>query len=138
MLKLKHFDNIKIKTYPHNSLNTCKGVIKRHELSLCTLDEIKTNLQDQNVMEIQRIQINKTKNRETIDTNTYIMTFNIHKIPKEIKIGDQKINVEPYIPNPLRCYKCQRFRHHQNQFTRPPVCGRCRECDIHNDWKKDY
>ena len=46
------------------------------------------------------------KNGETINTNTYIMTFNTHKIPKEIKIGYQKINVKPYIPNPLRCYEC--------------------------------
>ena len=69
ILKWKHFDNMKIKTYPHNSLNTCNGVVKSHELSLYTLDEIKTNLQDQNIMEIRRIQI-KRKNRETIDTNT--------------------------------------------------------------------
>ena len=44
------------------------------------------------------------KTGETIDTNTYIMTFNAHKIPKKIKIGYQKINVELYIPHP---YKCQ-------------------------------
>ena len=89
LLKWKHFDNIKIKTYPHNSLNTYKGVMKSHKLSLCTLDEIKTNLKDQNVTEF------KLK-------NTYILTFSTHKIPKEIKIGYQKINVEPYFPNPLR------------------------------------
>ena len=50
-------------------------------------------------MEIWRIQI-KRKTGETIDTNTYIMTFNTHKIPKEIKIGYQKMNVEPYISIP--------------------------------------
>ena len=32
------------------------GIVKSHELSLCIWDEIKTNLEDQNVMEIQRIQ----------------------------------------------------------------------------------
>ena len=31
------------------------------------------------------------------------MAFNTHKIPTEIKIGYQNINVESYIPNPLRC-----------------------------------
>ena len=46
ILKWKHFDNLKIKTYPHNTLNTSKGVVKSHEFSLCTLDEIKTNLED--------------------------------------------------------------------------------------------
>ena len=28
ILKWKHFDNIKIKTYPHNSLNICKSCKK--------------------------------------------------------------------------------------------------------------
>ena len=65
---------MKIKSYPHNSLNSCNGVVKSHELSFCTLDKIKTHLQDQNVMEIRRMQI-KRKTGETIDTNTYIMTF---------------------------------------------------------------
>ena len=51
-------------------------------------------------MEIRRIQI-KRKIEETIDTNAYTMTFNTSQIPKEIKIGYQKINIEPYIPNPL-------------------------------------
>ena len=134
LLKWKHFDNIKIKTYPHNSLNTCKGVMKSYKLSLCTLDEIKTNLKDQNVTEIRRIQIKKY--REIINTNTYILTFSTRKILKEIKIGYQKINVEPYIPNPLRCYKCQRFGHHQDQYTRPPVYRRCGEYDIHKTAKE--
>ena len=34
----------KIETYPHNSLNTCKGVVKSHGISLCTLEEINTKL----------------------------------------------------------------------------------------------
>ena len=33
ILKWKHFDNIKIKTYPNSSLNTYKGVVKSQELS---------------------------------------------------------------------------------------------------------
>ena len=66
------------------------------------------------------------------------MTFNTHKIPKEIKIEYRKINVEPYIPNPLRCYKCLRFGHHQDLCTWLPVCGRCGEYGIHNKCQKDY
>ena len=88
-------------------------------------------------MEIGRIQI-KRKTKETIDIYTYSMTFNTHKIPKEIKIGYQKLNVDHYIPNPLRCYKCQRFGHHHDQCTQLPVCRRCREYGIHNNNQKDY
>ena len=136
ILKIKLFDNIKVRCYPHPTLNTCKGVVKSHELSLCSLEEIETNLQEQNVTEVRRIQIKK--NGETINTNTYILTFNSHTIPKEIKVGYMKINVEIYIPNPLQCFKCQKFGHHQDRCTRSPVCGRCGESGQHNDCKNDF
>ena len=66
------------------------------------------------------------------------MIFDMHKIPIKIKIGYQKINVEPYISNPLRRYKRQRCGHHQDQCIQPPACGRCRHYDIHNNCQKDY
>ena len=31
----------------------------------------------------------------------------------------------PYTPEPLRCYRCQRFRHHKANCSRPHVCGIC-------------
>ena len=41
LLKQKYFYNLKIKAYPHNTLNSSKGVVRSPDLSLCTLDEIK-------------------------------------------------------------------------------------------------
>ena len=37
-----------------------------------------------------------------------------------------------YIPNPLRCFNCQRFGHHENNCTEDPgsVCENC-EADGH-------
>ena len=66
------------------------------------------------------------------------MAFNTLKISKEIKIGYQKINVKPYVQNPLRHYKCQRFGHHQDQCTQLPICRRCGECNGQNNCQKDY
>ena len=65
------------------------------------------------------------KNGETINTNTYILNFDTPKTPTEINIGYMKIKVDTYIPNPLRCFKCQKFGHHQDRCTRPPACGKC-------------
>ena len=31
----------------------------------------------------------------------------------------------PYIPNPLRCYNCQKFGHHESKCLKPPVCKKC-------------
>ena len=30
-----------------------------------------------------------------------------------------------YIPNPLRCFECQRFGHHEDRCTAAPVCAKC-------------
>ena len=56
----------------------------------------------------------------------------------EVKVGYMKIKVKTYIPNPLRCFNCQRFRHHRDRCTRPPVCGRCGKNNIkHTDCQKE-
>lgn len=34
-------------------------------------------------------------------------------------------SLRPYTPEPLRCYNCQRFGHHQSRCARPPTCGVC-------------
>ena len=50
---MKLFAGLKIKGYAHISLNTLKGVVRSSELSLCTLDEIKTHLQNQGVSNVK-------------------------------------------------------------------------------------
>ena len=37
------------------------------------------------------------------------------------------VNVEVYVPNPLRCYNCQFFGHHESRCTRKKVCANCGE-----------
>ena len=38
-----------------------------------------------------------------------------------------QVKVDVYIPNPLRCYSCQVFGHHENKCGRHPVCCICGE-----------
>ena len=39
--------------------------------------------------------------------------------------------LETYIPNPLRCHNCQKFGHHKEKCTRPPICKNCGETGNH-------
>ena len=94
ILKQKKIHNIDIKAYPHERLNTSKGVIRNGELSLCSIMEIKNELKKQNVIDVKRITIKKQN--EIIETNTYILTFNNPKTPLEIKIGYTVVKVETY------------------------------------------
>ena len=47
-------------------------------------------------------------------TNTYVLTFNTPVLPKKIKAIYLSVNVEVYIPHPLRFYHCQVFGHHED------------------------
>ena len=115
ILKQKKIHNIDIKAYPHERLNTSKGVIRNGELSLCSIMEIKNELKKQNVIDVKRITIKKQN--EIIETNTYILTFNNPKPPLEIKIGYTVVKVETYIPNPRRCHNCQKYGHLKQYCT---------------------
>jgi hypothetical protein len=77
----------------------------------------------QGVVEVKHI---LTKRNEKLEpTNTFILTFRTPTPPKAIKIAYMNVSVDLYIPNPLRCYKCQRFGHGKNACSRNAVCAKC-------------
>ena len=122
--------NIPVKCSPHKGLNSSRGVFRCSELKYCTEAEIKNELKDQGVTDIRRIK--SRRNGMLVETNSYIVTFGFPKLPSCIKIGYINCKVEVYIPNPQRCFKCQKFGH--SRFT----CGgtaRCPKCglDDHGD-----
>ncbi|GFT62675.1 RNA-directed DNA polymerase from mobile element jockey [Trichonephila clavipes] len=47
------------------------------------------------------------------------------KLPSFIKAGYLNCRIRPYIPNPLRCFKCQRFGHSQTSCRGQLTCSRC-------------
>ena len=59
------------------------------------------------------------------DTNTFVFTFNTSVLPKQLKVAFLRVSVDPYIPNPLRCYACQVFGHHENKCHREEICANC-------------
>ena len=127
ILKIKTFHTTKCRAYPHEKLNTSKGVIRSRELALATEDEIASALGKQGVTNIKRISIKKGEER--IQTNTYILTFNKPQTPKDVKIGYCLERVEQYVPAPLRCFKCQKFGYHREACRGRQTCSKCGEKD---------
>ena len=111
-LKMKTFRMTKCRAYPHEKLNTSKGVIRSRELVLATEEEMLVALGKQGVTNIRRISIRKGE--EGIQTNTYILTFNQPHTPKEVMIGYCLERVEQYIPAALKCFKCQKYGHQRS------------------------
>ena len=136
LLKITRLHDITVNTYTHKSLNISKGIIRSKELSLCTIEEIKSELSKQGVTEGKRMSIKKEG--KIIEANTYIMTFDQPKIYM-IKIGYVMERVEQFIPNLLRCYNCQKYGHHEDYCRGRHVCRKCgqQDPDHHSD-KCDY
>ena len=109
---------LSVKVSQHRTLNSSKFVIKCEELDIMEEDEIKKALQPQGIIAVKRI---------SICYSLYVLTIKRQNIPKKINIGYLKKETRPYIPNPQRCFRCQKFGHTKNSCKGKAVCTLCGE-----------
>ncbi|GBN23203.1 hypothetical protein AVEN_41293-1 [Araneus ventricosus] len=125
IVKVKNFSNIPISVSPHASLNSSKRVITCGELLNVATEEILKELQSQGVSHVRRISIRR--DGQLLNTKHLILTFDSAKLPEHIKAGYMRLSVRAYIPNPLRCFQCQRFGHSKTSCRGTLTCARCAE-----------
>lgn len=65
------------------------------------------------------------KKQRTAPTEQIILTFGNSDLLSPLDAGYLKINVRPYIPNPRRCCKCQRFGHTSQSRRGKATCAKC-------------
>ena len=106
LLRAQTFHDLKVRVYPHTSLNSSKGVIRCPELRNCGEDEILEGTRFQGVIGVKRFKVKR--NGKLKDTNTFVFTFNTPALSKTVKVAYFRVNVEVYILNPLRCHNCQK------------------------------
>ena len=128
LLRSTQLAGVPIRVSPHKFLNVTKGIMRCPDLRDCSLEEIQENLQSQMVSDVKRIMV--TRDGERKPTNTYILTFNLPKLPNAVKVGYLNVPLEVYVPNPLRCFKCQQFGHHKDKCRKKDqVCAKCGKTD---------
>jgi hypothetical protein len=122
-MSLTKWLDVDVKVSEHRGLNTCRGVIRCRDLRDCSEDEILDALQSQNVIAVRHVMTKRDGNQQP--TNTFILTFRLTSPPTHITAAYMRISVERFIPNPLRCYNCQRYGHSKTTCNRQMVCAKC-------------
>ena len=113
-----------MKADPHRTLNSCRGVIECSDLKSLTKDEIVDGLRLQGVTDCFNITVKSDNNNtDRCKTNTFILTFKTATAPTHINVRYLRVKVERYIPNPLRCFKCQKFGH-STRFCKQELISR--------------
>ena len=106
---LKQNQNIPISSTLHRTLNTSRGIMRYRDEDLDNLsdEEICKELAPRGVIHVKRF-ITK-RNGQLVKLNTFLITFNFPNILSSIRMGLYNVKVSPYVPNPIRCFKCQKF-----------------------------
>ncbi|GBM59057.1 hypothetical protein AVEN_48519-1 [Araneus ventricosus] len=125
IVNLKSLSTIPVQVCQHPTLNSSKGVISCGELLNVPIEEITEKLQSQGVSHVRRITIRR--DGQHLNTKHLILTFSSAKLPEHIKAGYIRLSVKVYIPNPLRCFQCQRFGHSKSSCRGTLTCARCAE-----------
>jgi len=125
LLGMTSLADVPVKVSPHRSLNSSKGVVRSRDLARCGKDEIVNGLKNQGVTDAVVISVKNGSERRI--TNTVILTFNTPQPPQHVTAGYLRIPVAVYIPNPLRCYQCQKFGHGRSHCKGQQTCARCGE-----------
>ena len=127
LLTMTKIGEHEIVSSPHRTLNQSKGIIryKGNDMDDLTDEEICTELKPQGVKAVKRFTMKK--DNSIVKLNTFLLTFNSTKIPSSIHIGLYNVRVSTYIPNPVRCFNCQKFGHGKGQCKGKETCFRCSE-----------
>ena len=123
LLKTTKFCNKQVSITLHTSRNTSKGTVFAQELRHMTEEEIHADLKGDEVTHIRRITSFRDGQRR--DTSLLVLTFDTTTLPEKINIGWLRKEVRVFIPNPLRCFKCQRFGHGSSSCRQTARCQRC-------------
>ncbi|GFT76628.1 uncharacterized protein TNCV_3646411 [Trichonephila clavipes] len=102
-MKLRKLAHLDVTVAPHSTLNFSRGVISPADFLNVSTEEIKENMQAQNVCDVRRITIRR--DGQVLNTKHLILTFNTPDLPQT----------------------CQRFGHSKTVCRGQPTCSRCAE-----------
>jgi hypothetical protein len=112
-------------TERHSSLNSFRGVVSTYALDGMSDDKIQCALAEQSVSSAYRL-TGKLDGKH-LPQRSIFLTFEVSSLPSHIRDGYESVSVRPYIRNPMRCFRCQKFGHTQQRCASHFVCTHCGE-----------
>ncbi|GBN57519.1 hypothetical protein AVEN_100586-1 [Araneus ventricosus] len=126
LLSITKFGDIPITVSAHASLNYTRGVMSSDEFLMVSDSEFVSELEAQKVIAARRITLKR--DGQIIPTRHVILTFDTPVLPKKITAGYISCDIRPYLPNPVHCFKCQRFGYTKTACRgSSALCPRCSE-----------
>lgn len=123
LLKCTRFCEKDVTISLHQARNTTKGTIFAPEMRYMSEDEILEGLRPEGVSHVRRLTTFRDGQRR--DTSLLAITFNTTKLPDTLLAGHIRYEVRVFIPNPLRCFQCQRFGHSSKFCKQDARCHKC-------------
>lgn len=102
--------------------NWVRGVVSGISTDV-TEEKIKKNITGAAVKFVRRLKC--VRNNEKTDSLSVMINFDENKMPEKVYLGCVRYAVRPYVPPPLRCYKCQKFGHVAAVCRGKQKCARC-------------
>lgn len=126
LLKLKSICDTEVSVKP-TVKGLPKGVITVEALSEESDEEVLAELESQGVIAVRNFptRLNGTVKRSA----TFELTF-AKELPLQLNVGYLKVSVRPFIPDPLRCFRCNLLGHTSRNCKLPEdvkVCINCGE-----------
>lgn len=115
---------------PHRTKNSTRGIITCFDLRDVCEEEIVEGLSRFGVIAARRL-VSK-RGGSSNPTDNIVLTFNCSDLPTEVVVGYVRVKVRLFIPNPMRCFRCQRFGHTRTRCDNRQACSKCASTD-HSD-----
>lgn len=103
-------------------VKTTKGIIHGVPLAALMADICSAN---ELLLEAQRLEKYNPQTKEKDPMTSVILTFEGEDLPPKVTVGYRDHNVKPFIPKPVRCFKCQTFGHTAGKCSAKLVCAKC-------------
>lgn len=122
-LKAKYIDIVPVTITMHKGLNSTQGRIFSRKIIELSEEELLMSLADQKVIEIRKL--SKREGEKYISTGAAVVTFDLIRRPDSLKLGWERVTVDEYVSNPMRCANCQKLGHTKKRCRNIELCRVC-------------